>query len=273
MSEDVVVVTGKKAASRITRHVSRFFSTFAPIMNFVIDAGNTLIKNAVYHCGRLISVESHTGWSIGSITSVLDRYPEIVACLICSTREVPDWLPEMFTGRNLKFHVLTHRSPLPVKIGYDTPETLGKDRISAVAGAAALFPGRNVVVVDAGTALTIDLLSDTGIFIGGNISPGMRMRFSALHQQTFSLPEIEPSDEVPLIGRNTREAILAGVVNGLTYEIDNSINSLKNKYNDLQVIMTGGDARYLSGRLKNTIFVEENLVLSGLNAILRNFSL
>jgi type III pantothenate kinase len=171
------------------------------------------------------------------------------------------------------YYELSHLLPLPVKIGYETPETLGKDRIALAAGAADRFPGKNILAIDAGTALTIDLVTSEGFFVGGNISPGMRMRFAALHQQTFSLPEIEPSEEVPLIGRNTREAILAGVVNGIIYEIDNSINSLNNKYNDLHVIMTGGDAPYLSARLKNRIFVEENLVLNGLNAILRNFSI
>jgi type III pantothenate kinase len=218
-------------------------------------------------------IEIHSGWTTESITGIMDRNPGIQSCLICSTREVPGWLSELILSMHISYHELTHRIPLPITIGYETPETLGHDRIASAAGAAALYPGWNVLAIDAGTALTIDLITDTGLFAGGNISPGLRMRFSSLHRQTFSLPEIEPSDEVPLIGRNTREAILAGVVNGITYEIDNSINSLKNKYNDLQVIITGGDARYLAGRLKNVIFVEENLVLSGLNAILCNFSL
>ncbi|MCX6227476.1 MAG: type III pantothenate kinase [Bacteroidia bacterium] len=242
-------------------------------MNFVIDAGNTLIKTAVYNPAGLVIVETHTDWSAEAITKTIDRHPEILSCLICATRDVPVWLPGLIQGRNIRYQELTHLLALPIEIGYETPETLGKDRIAAAAGAADLFPGHNVLAIDAGTALTIDLITDKGLFVGGNISPGMRMRFAALHQQTFSLPDIVPSEEVPLIGKNTREAILAGVVNGLIYEIDNSINSLKNKYNDLHLIMTGGDARYLSGRLKNTIFVEENLVLTGLNAILRNFSL
>jgi len=241
-------------------------------MNYVIDAGNTLIKTAVYNTSGLVIVETHPGWSAEAIISTLNRHAGIRSFLICSTREVPLWLPELMREKNIRYHELTHLLQLPVKIGYETPETLGKDRIAAVAGAAALFPVTNALVIDAGTALTFDLITEKGFFEGGNISPGMRMRFTALHHQTFSLPEIGPSEEVPLIGRNTREAILAGVVNGLIYEIDNSINSLKNKYNDLQVIMTGGDASYLSRRLKNTIFVEENLVLNGLNAILRNFS-
>lgn len=241
-------------------------------MNFVIDAGNTLIKTAVYNSADLITTEFHTGWLTEPILATIKRYP-VKSCLVCSTREVPVWLPNLIHENNIRYYELSHLSPLPIKIGYETPASLGKDRIAAAAGAADHFPGKNVVVVDAGTALTIDLITGDGFLAGGNISPGMRMRFSALHQQTFSLPEVEAAEEVPLIGKNTREAILAGVVNGLIYEIDNSINSLNNKYNDLHVIMTGGDAPYLAARLKNRIFVEENLVLNGLNAILRNFSI
>lgn len=241
-------------------------------MNLVIDAGNTLIKTAVYNPSGLSFIETHQGWWPEAIVSLIEGHPGIRSCMICSTREIPDWLPEIMKEHGIQYSELSHLLPLPITLGYETPETLGKDRIASAAGAADRFPGRNVVVIDAGTALTIDLITDKGFFAGGNISPGMRMRFAALHQQTFGLPEIEPADTIPLIGRNTREAILAGVVNGLIYEIDNSINSLKNKYNDLLVIMTGGDTRYLLPRLKNTIFVEENLVLSGLNAILRNFS-
>ena len=242
------------------------------MMNLVIDAGNTLIKTAVYKSDQLISTEAHSGWKTGWIDILTARHPGINSCLICSTRELPAWIAERISEKGIHYNELTHLLPLPIRIGYLTPETLGKDRIAAAAGAAHRFPGKNVLAIDAGTALTIDLITAKGEFLGGNISPGMRMRFSSLHRQTFSLPEIELSGEVPLIGRNTREAILAGVVNGLTYEIDNSINSLKNKYNDLHVILTGGDAGYLSGRLKNATFVEENLVLNGLNAILRNFS-
>ncbi len=241
-------------------------------MNFVIDAGNTLIKTAVYNSADLKSTELHTGWLTGPILATINQYP-VTSCLVCATREIPVWLSEMMLENNIRYYELSHLLPLPIKIDYETPATLGKDRIAAAAGAADHFPGKNIVVVDAGTALTIDLITGEGFFAGGNISPGMRMRFSALHQQTFSLPEVEAAEHVPLIGKNTHEAILAGVVNGLIYEIDNSINSLNNKYNDLHVIMTGGDAPYLAARLKNRIFVEENLVLNGLNAILRNFSI
>ena len=242
------------------------------MLTLAIDAGNTLIKCAVYNQSELMSVESYSEWTAEAFEKLRSRYPSIGACLICSTRKVPEWLPGLMDNMGIRYNELTHQTPLPLGIGYETPGTLGKDRIAAAAGAVDRFPGRNIAVIDAGTALTIDVVTGEPFFLGGNISPGMRMRFHALHTQTYSLPLVEPGPDVPLIGRNTRQAILSGVVNGLTYEIDNSINSLKNKYNDLAVIITGGDAPYLASRLKNTIFVDENLVLNGLNAILRNFS-
>lgn len=236
------------------------------------DAGNSRIKYGVFDEARMVFSESQREWSAHGIKRILERFPDIGAVLVCSVRSMPDWLSGFFAAKNIPFHELSHDMPLPIRIGYETPETLGRDRIAAAAGAADQFPGKNVLAIDAGTALTIDLVTADGEFPGGNISPGLRMRFAALHQQTHKLPEILPEESVPLIGTNTRDAILAGVVNGMVYEVDNSINSLKNKYNDLHVILTGGDAAFLSPRLKNAIFVNENLVLNGLSSILRNFS-
>jgi type III pantothenate kinase len=238
----------------------------------VADAGNSRIKWGIYDSGKWLGIESHIDWSEESIISLLQKYPGVEAGMFCSVREVPPWLSTFFTTRNIAWHELTHEFPLPIEIGYETPETLGRDRIALAAGAAAMFPGKNVLAIDAGTALTYELITSDGKYPGGNISPGLRMRFEALHQNTFSLPKVSPGQAPPLIGKNTREAILSGVVNGMVYEIDNSINSLKNKYNELTIILTGGDAAYLAGLLKNPIFVDENLVLFGLCTILRNFS-
>lgn len=241
-------------------------------MYLVADAGNTRIKVAVFDGDEMVHLQVYREWSSASLVSMLRLFPAINRSLFCAVREVPDWLPIVLNSHNIIYLELNNTLPLPIRIGYQTPETLGRDRIAAAAGAAGQFPGCNVVAIDAGTALTMDLVESNGFWPGGTISPGLRMRFAALHQQTFSLPEIEPEKDVPLIGINTHDAILAGVVNGMAYEIDNSINSLKNKYNDLHVILTGGDAGYLSNHLKNAIFVNENLVLNGLSTILRNFS-
>jgi len=241
-------------------------------MYLVADAGNTRIKLAVFDGLKMVHLQVDREWSSSGIVNMLKHFPGIERSLFCVVREVPDWLPIVLNSHNIVYQELSHTMPLPIRIGYQTPETLGHDRIAVVAGAADQFPGTNVLAIDAGTALTMDIVTADGEYPGGTISPGLRMRFSALHRQTFSLPEVRPENEVPLIGMNTHDAILAGVVNGMIYEIDNSINSLKNKYNDLHVILTGGDSGYLSNHLKNAIFVNENLVLNGLSAILRNFS-
>lgn len=237
-------------------------------MNLIIDAGNTRIKFALFDSSQMIWHDTVSDWSEEKINHILDQNPDINKVIISTVREIPKWLTLVFTHRRISFTEMSVLLPMPVTIGYKTPETLGKDRIAAVVGGRMLFPGKPVLVIDAGTAITYDLVLADGFYPGGNISPGMRMRFTALHEQTFSLPAVEPSGEVPLIGRDTPEAIRAGVINGLIYEIDNSINSLRNKYNELEVILTGGDAGFLSELVKNTIFVSDNLVLMGLNSIL-----
>jgi type III pantothenate kinase len=158
--------------------------------------------------------------------------------------------------------------PVPVRIEYETVKTLGKDRIAAVAGAGYLQPGQNLLVIDAGTAITYELVEAAGIYKGGNISPGLTTRFRSLNRFTKQLPLVQEQAQVPLIGTSTESAILAGVVNGITFEMDGYIDALKVKYNDIYVYLTGGHAFYFENRLKNRIFVAPNLVLLGLNRIL-----
>ncbi|MFO7615959.1 MAG: type III pantothenate kinase [Bacteroidales bacterium] len=241
-------------------------------MNLVIDAGNTRIKLALFVSDKLVSLDAVTEWSEEALFRSFDQFPGIKSVIISSVRGIPEWVPTFFADRRIPATVMSAHLPMPIRIGYESPGTLGKDRIAAAVAAAATFPGKPVLAIGAGTALTFDLVLADGLYPGGNISPGMRMRFKALHEQTASLPLVEPVAEVPLIGRNTREAILAGVINGMVYEIDNSINSLRNKYNDLRVILTGGDAAVLSKLLKNAIFVTDNLVLIGLNRILMHLN-
>ena len=166
------------------------------------------------------------------------------------------------------FIYLDERVALPVKIGYETPETLGKDRLAAVVGATYLRPGRNILIIDAGTAITYELVEASGLYKGGNISPGMTTRFRALHQFTSRLPLVMETEEIPLVGTSTGMAIRAGVVNGIVYEMDGYIDTLKAKYPDLLVFLTGGHSFYFERRLKNSIFADINLVLIGLNRIL-----
>lgn len=236
-------------------------------MNLIIDAGNSTVKLAIFNGRRIESYSRHEGWHPEAIGRLIQEFA-IRNAILSSVRDVPDEVYTLLVKPGCRLLELTTGIPLPLRIDYKTPATLGKDRIAAAVGAWALYPHRNLMVVDAGTALTMDLVNDQGIFEGGVISPGLMMRFKALNQFTGRLPLVDPNDDPPLIGKSTTEAIQSGVLMGMIYEVDNYINSLKNKYNGLAVILTGGDAPRLTGKLKNTIFVEPNLVLNGLNCIL-----
>ena len=236
-------------------------------MNLVIDAGNSTVKLAVFNGERLEFHSRHEEWPTEAIDQHIREF-NIRLTMLSSVRDVPNEVISRLSQPGCRFYELTASLPLPVKLDYKTPTTLGKDRIAGAVGAWSMYPGRNLMIVDAGTALTMDLVSLQGIFEGGVISPGLMMRFRALNRFTGRLPLVDPEEDPPLVGKSTTEAIQAGVLMGMVYEVDNYINSLNNKYNGLTVILTGGDASRLTGKLKNTIFVEPNLVLIGLNSIL-----
>ena len=237
-------------------------------MNLIIDAGNTQIKWAIYSDRQQIYRSSVPDWRGFNIESLIPQYKNIGSVIISSVRKIPQ---KTFFALNKNFPEiieLDYRLKLPVSIKYKTPETLGKDRIAAAVGGVNLFPGSPVLVIDLGTAITLDLINEKAEFIGGNISPGMNLRFKALKHFTDDLPLVTASLHPSLIGQTTIEAIQAGVQLGITYELDAYINTLINKYNGLRVILTGGDASVFVKNLKNTIFVVPDLVLDGLNIIL-----
>ena len=144
----------------------------------------------------------------------------------------------------------------------------GGGGLAAAVGAAERFPGRNVLVVDFGTALTIDLVTADGTFRGGFISPGVRSRFRSLHDYTAKLPLCAPTEEMLPLGVTTETAVMQGVMQGVAYEIGGHMERMGAEYGDLCTIFTGGDAKYFAKRIKNTIFADCNLVFRGLNRIL-----
>jgi type III pantothenate kinase len=160
-------------------------------------------------------------------------------------------------------------TPLPIKNSYRTPDSLGKDRLAAVIGGNSIFPGSNILIIDAGTAITYDFIKADGTYIGGNISPGLKMRFQALHQYTNQLPLLKREANFELLGRDTHEAIVSGVQNGIVFELNQYIAALSNQNQNLHIILTGGDSKFFDNKLKYPIFVEPNLVLLGLNKILK----
>jgi len=199
-----------------------------------------------------------------------DEHIQLNQAILSSVKPVDEELIQ-FLSKNLELFIeLDQHTPLPIENLYETPETLGKDRIAAAVGANELFPGQNVLIIDAGTAITYDVVSEKNEFLGGNISPGLQMRFKALNQFTGKLPLINYSDEFQLIGRNTEEAIRAGVQNGILYEIERTIETFNRNYENLQIVMTGGDSIFFDKKLNYSIFVHFNLTLIGLNRILEH---
>jgi type III pantothenate kinase len=235
-------------------------------VKLVIDLGNSRAKVAVYSQKELKWMEV-----IGNpkpekfISSGIQRF-DVRAGIISSVAANSEEYTALFP--NLNWIVLDENTPLPVKNNYQTPGTLGKDRIAAVAGAHFLFPDKDLLVIDAGTALTFDFISASGEYPGGSISPGMSMRFRALNTFTHRLPLLEASEINYITGRTTTESILSGVINGIRTEIDGIIDEYKLLWPSLNVIMTGGDTKYFEKSLKNGIFAFPNLVLTGLNLIL-----
>ena len=161
--------------------------------------------------------------------------------------------------------------PTPLKIEYTTPHTLGSDRIAAAVGAWNEQPGNNMLVIDAGSAITIDFVTRQGRYKGGNIAPGIKMRLKALHEYTGRLPLVEKEGDTPAFGYNTETAIRSGVISGICHEIDGYINEIKDKYGDVLVFLTGGDEKTLKNRIKSRIFADKYLVAKGLNRILHDY--
>jgi type III pantothenate kinase len=237
-------------------------------MKLVIDIGNTRIKLAIFNNYLLIEEIAADHSQKADIIKFIGHGNKITHCIISAVTEIPEWLIKYLSDEELNPLLLDNSTPLPFKNSYRSKDTLGKDRIAAVAGAVHLYPGKNVLVIDAGTAITYEIKTAEEEYPGGNISPGLSMRYKALHNYTSKLPLLERNETTELMGRDTRGAILNGVQNGLIFEIEGYIERMSNKYPDLIVILTGGDAHFFANKLKKTIFVVSNLTLLGLNYIL-----
>lgn len=237
-------------------------------MNLVIDIGNSRIKLALFIDRELKHSFFLNELTITSIQELLDKHRNLNKLIVSTVREYPSELKTFFQNSFEHFIELGSNTLIPITNKYETPKTLGQDRLAAVIGASALFPNKNILVIDAGTAITYEIINANNEYLGGNISPGLETRFKSLNYFTGKLPIIKPSDSFNFIGTNTESAIRAGVQLGLLFELKQYINYFKNKYNELVIIITGGDAEFFDKQLKNSIFVHLNLTLIGLNRIL-----
>ncbi|MBD0832508.1 type III pantothenate kinase [Aestuariibaculum sediminum] len=238
-------------------------------MNLVIDVGNTLVKLAVFNQNALV-VKSTVSPDrlVEEVTGLQVKYPELKRAIVSSVGKLEATALKEITGK-LPVLVINAETQLPFKNLYQTPKTLGIDRIGLVCAAVNKFPKSNTLIIDAGTCITYDFVNAENEYLGGGISPGIEMRYKALHNLTANLPLLEKEVPRMLIGDSTINSIHSGVVYGVLNEIEGIIHNYQLKYADLTVILTGGDCNFLSKQLKSTIFVNLNFLLEGLNQILQ----
>jgi len=233
----------------------------------VIDIGNSRAKLATFQGNQLLEQWNWPQWEITDINALVTNQNPLFVILSNVAGQKGDEVASCFHQHPF-FLTLTAQTPLPIVNHYQTPETLGKDRLAAVVGAWELYPGQNSLVVDAGTCITYDLLEADGAYRGGNISPGLQMRLQAMHEYTASLPLVEMQNIDQWVGYNTESAIRNGALLGAILEIQAFSDWRRQQFEQLNVILTGGDAVFFAKNWKREIFVHQNLVLIGLNKIL-----
>jgi type III pantothenate kinase len=235
-------------------------------MNLVIDIGNTSVKAALFEERNLVITGRIDYTGIDSIRSFCGE-ARIEKAIVSSVASDPSEIINGLEGMVCYVHQLTWQSRYPFEILYQTPDTLGVDRLAAVAGAISRFGKSNMLIIDAGSAITYDLVSK-GVFRGGTISPGMEMRFRALHTFTGRLPLCSYSRDFRYPATNTIEAITGGVVMGLAFELNEYIRTIRKEYSDLLTIITGGDSNLFAELIDEDFLTIPNLVIEGLNYLL-----
>ena len=237
-------------------------------MNLIIDVGNTKVKMAIFSRDHLLKKVSvpYTDFE-DTLDALTTQYPGLKKAIWASVgKSFSKVYKEL--NKDLELVKLNSGTALPFSNKYKTPATLGVDRIALIAAAAIKFPKKNTLVIDAGTCITYDFINRANEYLGGAISPGIRLRYKSLNNLTANLPLLETRTPRHYIGASTNTSIHSGVINGVLTEIDGLIDQYRSDWSDLTVILTGGDAKLLSKRLKNSIFANPNFLLEGLNYIL-----
>lgn len=244
-------------------------------MILAIDIGNTRAKLGIFSSSELQQVlVADTDNLASSLTDILQEMPDTTALKVAWTSVAQvfrlDHLEIWQRFRSEPYFLHIHQeTALPIINDYASPKTLGTDRIVGVIGARALKPDGPILLIDAGTALTFELLDARNHYLGGSISPGIRMRFRSLHELTARLPLIAPTDDAPLVGNTTESCIQTGVMRGILAEVSGLIQEYRSHFGeDLSVFLTGGDMGYFEKLGKNINFADPNLILRGIHFIL-----
>jgi type III pantothenate kinase len=234
-------------------------------MLLAVDVGNTKIKAAVFEGYGLLNkaVFDKKHW-LENFGKIFTGYSQIHTVILSSVQNEDETMLSWLTQK-AGVILINHTSSFPFKNSYATPLTLGIDRMVLSAGAVLQFPGSNRLVIDAGTCITYDFTDADNVYHGGAISPGLQLRYNAMHNFTAKLPLLYPEMPDDFIGNSTAGAMHSGVVNGVLHEIQGFIKQYTEQYQDVKLILTGGDADFLAKRLKNTIFANSNFLLESLN--------
>lgn len=238
-------------------------------MNLVLDIGNTFAKFYAFDGDRPVGVMKSEGGDLVGLSGFVDKWRPCVGILstVCDlskrARQELALLPCRLTE-------LTPATPLPIENDYTTPSTLGSDRIATIVGAWSLEPGRDILVIDAGTCITYDLIRSDSHYIGGNITPGIDMRLRAMHHFTSRLPLVVPDGDTPPFGYNTETALRSGAVRGAAMEAQSIIAYVRGAMPDSLVYLTGGGAARLKEYITVPCLTDDLLTARGLNHILRH---
>ena len=236
-------------------------------MLLTIDVGNSRIKAAVFEHNKQVDFFIfEANEALKNFENIFQKYPNLQKIILSSVGKLDEEVVN-FIKSQFQTEIIDHKSKFPFTNLYATPETLGIDRMVLAAGATLMYPNQNKLIIDAGTCITYDFVNAENQYLGGAISPGIKIRYKSLNNYTSKLPLLTLSEDFEIIGNSTKSAIHSGVINGVIFEIEGFISQYSLKNQDLTIILTGGDAEFLAKRLKSTIFANSNFLLESLNLL------
>ena len=239
-------------------------------LSVAIDQGNSSAKISVFAGEEKVASKRFEQLTLQNLEEFLANHVGVTRAIYSSVVGDDQTIVDYLGNRYGKCYVLNHKLPMPLEIGYASPATLGHDRIAAAVGAVHLYGEQNLLVVDLGTAITYDFVEGGKKYVGGNIAPGLKLRFGGLADYCVALPKVGTDGDVPILGYDTPTAIRSGVVMGVVSEISHMAALLEKRYGKVKVVLTGGDSNYICGKLQDlNVEICDDLVTIGLNRILQ----
>jgi len=229
------------------------------------DFGNTRLKAAVFSNGSFAEEFTLVDDSLLTIELLLQKYKPSKSILASVINH--DVKMESLLASHTRFHMVSNTSALNFTTAISKPETIGADRLCLIAAAVNLFPKQNNLIIGLGSCITYNFINQEHQFMGGSISPGMDMRFKAMHDYTSKLPLVQNESNFPFIGYDTKTNLQSGVVYGIINEIEGFVEKYSQKYGNFNAVLTGGNADYFASQLKSKIFADTYFLFKGLYAL------